>query len=460
MPKMAVNNYQVCLIYFSKDMDADSTILAIRQRSFDELCENINRQLEEGVRSDSVGEELKRQLSASSQELLSMIDQCIRTTQSVETRRLLAEAGETVRRMQRELAIKIVKDCVGEVTTRMDEPLMSSTMREVIAATGHMREPRVSKFDGSAEQWPTFRDLFISEVHQRYPDDITKLVYLQQLCTGEAKQTLGQWQPTAANYKLAWDTLCSRYEDERAIKQAAANVITTLQPVRSESRDGLRKLIDTTNNALRQLNAAGCPTAYWDELVISKWVECLPDATYRKWKRHLHGRSDVTFRELCEFVEVEARTCEDIERREWKSKSDRDHRSDRRDVQTGHFSVRREDRYYEQQAAQYVDNENTRSRTPQHDHRRENASTNRNEREPKCTICGDLHLPYRCEKFRQMSLQQRKNEIDKRKLCKRCLGDHHSNECSSSFVCRRCNQPHSALLCDKRPNETQHKSQY
>lgn len=451
-------------------MDAEITILAIRQRSFDELCEDIEKQLEEGLQGERVGEELKGQLSNGARELLALVDDQIRTTQNADTRQMLAETSEVVRRIQRTLALKITKACGTDNPPRDDEPLMNSTMREVIAATGYMREPKVAKFDGSAESWPTFRDLFISEVHQRYPDDVTKLVYLQQLCVGGAKQTLGQWQPTAANYKLAWDTLCARYEDERAIKQAAAHILTTLTPVRRENRDGLRKLIDTTNNALRQLEAAGCPTSQWDELVISKWMECLPDATYRKWKRHLRGRSDVTYRELCEFVEVEARTCDEIERREKDANHHGDNHRDQRktnrerhESRTNRYNERRNDRNYGLRNDRRVENKpdwrNNKPSTRQStDHRSTNTTSSQDNN--LCPICNNKHWPWMCERFRKMTLQERKDEVNKKKLCNRCLKDHHGGECKSNFVCRKCGQPHSSLLCkERRPNDAVHKPQ-
>lgn len=467
-------------------MNAEITILAIRQRSFEELCDDITKQLEEGLHGSGTATELKAQLNHSSSELLQVIDGHIRSTRVLDTRETLALLSETVRKRQRELALAITKKCEMPNGERPEESLMNSTMRDVIAATGYMREPKVPKFNGSSESWPTFRDLFLSEVHHRYPDDVTKLVYLQQFCVGSAKQTLGQWPPTGVNYKLAWDTLCTRYEDERAIKQAAANIITTLQPARGETSEDLRKLIDTTNNALRQLSAAGCPTGQWDELVISKWMECLPSSTYRKWKRHLRGRGETTYKELCDFVEVEARTCEEIERREQGGKSQGsgqrrdDRRNERRDDNRGerrnvdHRQRKREprrDRRDERRSNGSSNQQRQESTSNQPRDRRRNYSPSfkkerdtkyeqdsKSERQPavgnpfkreqKCVICNGSHPPWVCEQFRRMSRQQRKEEVIKRKLCDRCLKEHRIGECKSKFICRNCQKPHSSLLCD------------
>lgn len=458
-------------------MSAEIEIMAARQRGFEKLCINIEQQLAEGVQGEKVGEELKRQLEAGAHKLVNSMEEAMRLTRKKTVRKTLATACEAIQESQCTLALKITKAYEGVGIGRAEEPLMNSTMREVIAATGYMREPKVAKFDGSVELWPTFKDLFISEVHQRYPDDVTKLVYLQQLCVGEAKRALGQWKPTSANYKLAWDTLCTRYNDERAIKQAAAHIITTLAPVRSETREGLRSLIDATNNALRQLEAAGCPTAQWDELVISKWMECLPLATYRKWKRHLQGRSDITYRELCEFVETEARTCEDIERRETKLNSQDDSRQERsdkyhekrRDGQrndrySGRHRNRRDDRYrYRRDDRQSYHRNSPPADRPKENkfERRDGGKFGQYQRgkaapfvnRSKCGICGGSHPPWDCDQFRRMSLQMRREEVVKRHLCNRCLKDHRGIECLSKFLCHKCKGPHSSLLCNKRPNE-------
>lgn len=448
-------------------MDAEAAILAIRQRTFDGLCERIHQHLQADNLAGEAAKELKSQLNATANELLNLIDERIRATLEVDVIELLVDASETVRTQQQNLALELSQ--VHEPTAeRAEDPqLFHSTMREVMANTGYMREPRVPTFNGKPEMWPTFRDLFLSEVEQRYPDDITKLIYLQQYCTDEAKQALGQWPPTSANYKLAWNTLCARFNDERAIKQSAANIITTLPRIHKETREGLRLLIDTTNNALRQLEAAGCPVGSWDELVISKWMTCLPAVTYRKWKRHLRGRANITYNELCEFVEVEARTCDEIERRGKEMQTNDDQsatssqqgndapapRTNRDNYRSRSWRRNRPERKFGQSEVKYEvvtpKSETTVLGTEQMNESSSTTSENR------CVICQMQHPFWKCEPFREMSAAQRKSEVEKRRLCFQCLGQHLSRDCKSTYNCKRCQRPHSTLLCtENRPAQT------
>lgn len=66
--------------------------------------------------------------------------------------------------------------------------------------------PQIGKFNGSMADWPAFRDLFVSEVHNRALDPVRKLLLLKDACIGAAADTLGSWQPTADNYQLATTT--------------------------------------------------------------------------------------------------------------------------------------------------------------------------------------------------------------------------------------------------------------
>lgn len=53
--------------------------------------------------------------------------------------------------------------------------------------------PQIGEFDGNPANWPSFRDLFITEVHNKELDPVSKLRYLQTACVGRAAETLGPW---------------------------------------------------------------------------------------------------------------------------------------------------------------------------------------------------------------------------------------------------------------------------
>ena len=64
----------------------------------------------------------------------------------------------------------------------------------------------------------------------------------------------------------------------------------------------------------------------------------------------------------------------------------------------------------------------------------------------KCLYCKEMHNIYNCPNFLNLSIEQRINEIKKRKLCLNCLkGGHKLMSCNSSN-CKKCNKRHNSLL--------------
>lgn len=483
-------------------MDAESVILAARHRRYNNTVEDVQRQITAGIQHSRQRNELKTLINQAADEVVAAIEEGIRAAKSFETRQLCAEAIEDVQTTQRQIVIQLSQMEDDQRPEQQTEPLANSTVREAIAASGNMREPKVPSFNGTQTNWPTFRDIFTSEVHNRYVDDVTKLIYLKEYCRGEAGRAIGQWPITAANYQLAWKALCARYNDERAIKQQAAQVLTTLPVIETETREGLRRLIDQTDGALRQLESAGCPTNQWDELIISKWTQCLPDKTYIKWRRSCGTRTDATYQELRDFVETEARTCDEIERRQqantrsgkrydradrrgrekaegqsYRRGSDRHtsgnnnrrkqhERGPKEEIRKRHYDER-ENRvegehkreaggkgYKPSRQSNYSDRDNGRryDHKPKFDEEPPMAAKRprmeQERREPKCYVCKGTHKIWHCQTFRKLNVQERQQLVAKNDACGRCLNMHNHGACKSEYACRICKGAHSTLLCE------------
>ncbi|XP_058479801.1 uncharacterized protein LOC131455935 isoform X2 [Solea solea] len=75
-----------------------------------------------------------------------------------------------------------------------------------------------------------------------------------------------------------------------------------------------------------------------------------------------------------------------------------------------------------------------------------------------CAMCGEEgHELFRCETFRKASPSERKTQVEKAKVCKKCLGDHRvDSTCTPRFLCKneRCKKDdvpadHHYFLCPK-----------
>ncbi|GFY29283.1 ferredoxin-like protein in nif region [Trichonephila clavipes] len=67
----------------------------------------------------------------------------------------------------------------------------------------------------------------------------------------------------------------------------------------------------------------------------------------------------------------------------------------------------------------------------------------------KCSCCKMNHLVFKCSKFKEMSVKERIQLVNKQKLCMNCLSDRHTeSHCNSTFTCHYCKKKHHSLLHD------------
>lgn len=73
-------------------------------------------------------------------------------------------------------------------------------------------------------------------------------------------------------------------------------------------------------------------------------------------------------------------------------------------------------------------------------------NNNSNPRVSKCTFCQGAHLNYRCLKFNSFSAADRKDLVEKHRLCVICLNDHGASDCPHKFKCKLCNGKHNTVI--------------
>jgi len=65
----------------------------------------------------------------------------------------------------------------------------------------------------------------------------------------------------------------------------------------------------------------------------------------------------------------------------------------------------------------------------------------------KCPICKTSHALYKCDKFCNLTLQDRRAIVTKYNLCFNCMQEgHKAYECTSPHYCKRCKKRHHTLL--------------
>ncbi|XP_055846939.1 uncharacterized protein LOC129912630 [Episyrphus balteatus] len=288
------------------------------------------------------------------------------------------------------------------------------------------RAPDPGEFNGNPSNWPSFRDQFKAEVHDRHQlDDVTKLHLLKKACVGTAKLTVGSWQPLAVNYKKAWESLENKYEDPYRLEQALVSDLLKLSSLRDESHEGLRQIIDTTSNTLRQLEAMHVPVQHWDTFVIGLILCRLPRNVADAWEQKRIVANKPNLADLMAFLEGRARGRIYIEQgsspnriNQWTASSPvitKNHTTKNLMDQSG------------QPKSSFVSKFNA-----------------------PCSICSGLHAPYRCPGFLSKITSERLAKIKELRLCTSCLKKH-EGICPMPR-CPLCGGTHNSLLCLKGPD--------
>lgn len=290
-----------------------------------------------------------------------------------------------------------------------------------------LRQPEVGEFDGSPAAWPAFRDLFKAEVHERELNAVTKLLYLQKACVGQARSALGPWQPLAENYEAAWRVLERKYNDSYRIKQALIDSLFNMTRCREETYDELRKVIDVTTSALRQLENMGEATQYWDMIIINVLTARIPYKTLDAWEQRRATDDEPTLDKFLEFLEGKARGKIST-------------------ANTQHDRERERKREFKPMAS----NSQRHSTAESSDKKpRADGERNTNQR-PPCKCCNGEHALFRCPKLLAKSIDERVQFINDGGLCLNCLRAH-PGSCFYSG-CPRCSgEKHNSILCKKVP---------
>lgn len=336
------------------------------------------------------------------------------------------------------------------------------------------RAPEPGKFDGKATNWPAFRDRFKAEVYDREQlDDVTKLLYLQDACIGAAKQTLGDWQPIAANFEKAWESLEHKYEDSYRLEQSLINKLLSVPRANEESLTSLRQLIDIPTNTLRQLEAMKVKVQEWDPIIIGLLVHRLPRTTADAWEQKRDVSRKPILQDLLTFLEGRARGRIYIENQpSYLRNNDHPNRNEHfhRNRNNNQFNRNRNDQHgstnsnnrpstgFRQDDSRHrpynrgsisINNEFNRNNASSSNAQKSNSGQFALTAPNACMECGHDHALSKCPDFQSKPRDYCEKKVKEWDVCKCCFRKH-------AGVCRwgdcyQCpGEKHNRLLCLKR----------
>lgn len=274
--------------------------------------------------------------------------------------------------------------------------------------TRNIKYPTISLpfFKGESEKWLEFRETFNSLVVKcSRLDDVMKFHYLRSSLGGEASKIITNLEFSPANFSIAWDLICKRYNNNRILVQNHVKSLFNLDKIHEESSHSLRKIIQDASSHLRALEMLQEPTNNWDTLIIYLIVTKLDSVTTREWEEQKATLTDpATFENLYSFLENRADLLESIEQKS--SKKPQKPKQDFKQNRTKSFVASR----------------------------------------AFCVFCKKEHYIQDCPDFIQLGAQDRFNSAIRLNICINCFRRGHDYKNCRSGSCKHCKSRHNSLL--------------
>jgi len=232
--------------------------------------------------------------------------------------------------------------------------------------------------------------------------NIQKFHYLLSAIKGDARKVIQHIPASEQGFRVAWEILVDRYENERLIINTHIDNIMKLPSMTTENTNQLRQIVDTTKCNLEALRAMNVHTETWDLMMIYILVHKLDNKTKRQWELQISSKELPTLQQLYSFLEHRCNALESV--------SPRPKTSELRQ---------------------------TSDRKPSHSYLSVKLT---------CEVCKEAHPTSQCNTFKQMSNEEKYKIVKTNKLCINCLSNKHLIKDCSSHGCNICGRWHHTLL--------------
>lgn len=269
-------------------------------------------------------------------------------------------------------------------------------------------------FSGDTKEWSSFYDIFSTYIDKSAIADVSKMHYLKSHVKGSALKMIQNYPTTENNYRIAWKTLCDRYDNKRKTVNDCLRTFMQLKLESDKNATNIRDLIDTTTQAIKCIEAQGIETDAWSPILVYILQSKFGTYLTTEWEKELKGQHDLpSFTRIIEFLETQYRIFESVPIQEKIE--------------------------HKQSNSTFKANgkENWRDKT-------KNSNNNKDE----CAQCHGPHYILFCPEFNDLSVNGRLNVVKEKKLCTICLHKHDVSECRSKYKCSICKGNHSTKLHD------------
>lgn len=304
-------------------------------------------------------------------------------------------------------------------------------------------QERLPTFSGNFAKWEPFRDAFIAEIHNN-----ARLTNAQRLrkvlgsLEGAAKRAVGEWSVAEdGNYLLAWESLRQQYDNNHQTIRAHMQEVSSLLPIRAKSYEDLRDVLDTVRVNRRHLLSLLTPTQLIDYQFLHQIERLLDEEGRREWEMSRRVNELPSLNEMFAFMEQRSNCMASLAMGTASSRPvPANTRSEQRDVQKS------------------TTDSTQRGSGPSHSapasHQGRRALNLPNEQKRpldnrrcfKCELPG--HALFHCKQFKDMSAIERRDFVQKKRLCESCFSPNHLTMACRREACPLCpGLKHNSLVC-------------
>lgn len=287
-------------------------------------------------------------------------------------------------------------------------------------------------FSGNTSDWPEFQDAFTRLIHQNIAlDPIQKFHFLKLGLPPNCDKDIHLMPLSSQNYGTAWDLLVERYNIPRILHTSQMNTLFALPTITKERSEDLKQLLNIANVCVNELRRLDIPIDTCNHWLVYLLVTKLPKETHSKWESHLGSSKNIpTFKDFSAFLSQRIITVDVME--------------NRTTVMQGALNTTKAIDHQKPNNSTIVSKPNQRHQRAE---RKTFHVTATQPKVDKCVLCGGAHIIRKCPTFLAKDCFERKNIVDKHKLCLNCMsGAHYVNQCSSQRNCLQCGGRHHTLL--------------
>ncbi|XP_055589945.1 uncharacterized protein LOC129742126 [Uranotaenia lowii] len=277
-----------------------------------------------------------------------------------------------------------------------------------------LKLPTISlpEFSGDYKDWRGFYDTFFALIHNN-PDvpDIQKFHYLKAAVKGEASQLIESIDISAADYQSTWEALVDRYSNDYVMKKKRLQELFDVPKMKVETADSLHRIVDIFERHVKALNQMGEPTEQWSTILEHMLCNRLHDETLKAWEDFASNLTQPTYSGLIEFLHRRNRVLESIT--------------------VNHSPPSQRSAVCNQISAPM----------------RYNSGVYAGTNSLKCHACDQSHPLMKCPTFVRMSLEEKLNVVNSKRLCFNCFRrTHQVRNCPNHESCRICHGRHHSML--------------